>query len=243
VVAGINAVIAALRADPAGVYQVQLAAGSSNQRLRDIEMLARDAGVEVLKVPRESVERLAGMERHQDAVALLHPKAPLHEDDLNRLLDDLEEPALLLVLDGVQDPHNLGACLRTAEAAGVHAVIVPKDRATGLTPVARKAAAGAADLVPLVIVTNLARVMRELKQRGIWLYGTSDQAGSGLWQEDLRGPVALVMGGEGDGLRRLTAELCDHLVAIPMAGKVESLNVSVATGVCLFEIRRQRQLA
>jgi 23S rRNA (guanosine2251-2'-O)-methyltransferase len=165
----------------------------------------------------------------------------LQEEDLEGLLDVLEEDPLLLILDGVQDPHNLGACLRTAEAAGVHAVIVPKDRAVGITPIVRKAAAGAAEIIPVVQVTNLARVLRLLKQRGVWLYGTSDQAQANLWQQDLRGPLALVMGGEGDGLRRLTAELCDHLVAIPMAGRIESLNVSVATGVCLYEIRRQRQ--
>lgn len=240
VVAGINPVIAALRADPQSIQCIQLAAGSGNQRLRDIEMLARDAGVDVQRAPRDVIERLAGMEHHQDVIAVLHARVPLREDDLEALLDGLTEDPLLLVLDGVQDPHNLGACLRTAEAAGVHAVIVPRDRAVGITPVVRKAAAGAAEIVPLVQATNLARVLRLLKQRGVWLYGTSDQASASLWQQDLRGPLALVLGGEGEGLRRLTAELCDHLVAIPMAGRIESLNVSVATGICLFEVRRQR---
>jgi len=240
VVAGINPVIAALRADPGGIQCIQLVAGSGNQRLRDIELLAEDAGVIVHRGPRESLDRLAGMEHHQDVAAVLHPRPPLGEEDLEALLEHLDEDPLLLILDGVQDPHNLGACLRTAEAAGVHAVIVPKDRATGITPVVRKAAAGAAEIVPLVQVTNLARVLRLLKQRGVWLYGAAGDAATPLWKQDLKGPLALVMGGEGDGLRRLTAELCDHLVAIPMAGQIESLNVSVATGVCLFEIRRQR---
>jgi len=152
----------------------------------------------------------------------------------------LDGPPFLLVLDGVQDPHNLGACLRTADAAGVQAVIVPRDRAAGITPVVRKVACGAAETVPVFTVTNLARSLRVLKEAGVWIFGASDDADRTLYDTDLRGPLALVLGGEGKGLRRLTRELCDYLVAIPMAGRVESLNVSVAAGVLLFEARRQR---
>jgi 23S rRNA (guanosine2251-2'-O)-methyltransferase len=156
------------------------------------------------------------------------------------LLDDLPAPPLVLVLDGVQDPHNLGACLRSADAAGVGLVILPKDGSSGLTAVARRAAAGAAEIMPILVATNLARVLRRLKERGIWLAGTSDRSEQDLYQADLGGPLALVVGSEGRGMRRLTAELCDFLVRIPMRGTVSSLNVSVATAVCLFEINRQR---
>ena len=239
-IAGIQPVIAALRANPGSIERLYVAQGSQNRRVHDIEMLAADLGVEVRREARETLEQLAGLERHQDVVADLRGSRVLGEADLPALLEAIQGDPLLLVLDGVQDPHNLGACLRTAEAAGVHAVIIPRDRAAGLTPVVRKTSAGASEVVPVVQVTNLARVLRELKERGIWLYGTADQADHGLWRVDLKGPLALVMGGEGQGLRRLTAELCDFLIAIPMAGVIESLNVSVATGVCLFEIQRQR---
>ena len=157
-------------------------------------------------------------------------------------LEALTEPAFLLVLDGVQDPHNLGACLRTADAAGVHAVIMPQDRAVGITPVVHKVACGAVESVPIFTVTNLARTLRQLRDAGIWIYGASDAADEELYGCDLQGPIALVLGSEGKGLRRLTREHCDHLLAIPMAGQVESLNVSVAAGVLLFEARRQRNL-
>ena len=157
------------------------------------------------------------------------------------MLDEVQGPALLLILDGITDPHNLGACLRTADAAGVHAVIAPRDRAAGLSTVAQRVACGAADSVPYLMVTNLARTMRELKDRNIWLIGTDDQAAQTVHSVDTRGAVAWVMGAEGEGMRRLTRETCDVLARIPMLGSVESLNVSVATGVCLFETVRQRQ--
>ncbi|NCA72165.1 MAG: 23S rRNA (guanosine(2251)-2'-O)-methyltransferase RlmB, partial [Sphingobacteriia bacterium] len=163
------------------------------------------------------------------------------ESDLDRLLDGLECPPFLLLLDGVQDPHNLGACLRTADAAGVHAVIAPRDNAAGLTPVVCKVASGAAEALPYVQVTNLVRTMGHLKARGIWLTGTSGDAPTDLYAADLTGPLGLVMGSEGTGLRRLTSEHCDRLVRLPMLGRVESLNVSVATGVCLYEALRQRR--
>ena len=188
---------------------------------------------------RQRLDELAGNTRHQDIIAELSEKS-LNEDDLSRLLDRIEGDPLILLLDGVQDPHNLGACLRTAEAAGVHAVIIPKDRSAGITAVVRKTSAGASEIVPVFQVTNLARVIRSLKERGIWLAGTDDGSAASIYETDLTGPLALVMGNEGQGMRRLTRELCDHLVRIPMAGTIESLNVSVATGVGLYEIRRQR---
>jgi 23S rRNA (guanosine2251-2'-O)-methyltransferase len=173
-------------------------------------------------------------------VAEVVPRAGDPETQLEEALEAAAGPPLLLVLDGVQDPHNLGACLRSADAAGVAALIVPRDRAAGLTPVVRKVAAGAAETVPLVAVVNLARTLRSLKERGVWLVGTDDAADRTLYQADFAGPVAVVMGSEGEGLRRLTRDCCDQLVSIPMAGAVESLNVSVATGVVLFEAVRQR---
>jgi 23S rRNA (guanosine2251-2'-O)-methyltransferase len=175
--------------------------------------------------------------KHADLGAATQTKS---EDDLFQILNGLEEDPFLLIIDGVQDPHNLGACLRSAEAAGVHAVIVPRDRAVGLTDVVRLAAAGAAELIPLVQVTNLARTMKALKDAGLWLVGTADKADSYIYDVDMAGPLAIVMGAEGKGLRHLTEEYCDFLVRIPMHGKVGCLNVSVATGVCLFEAVRQR---
>lgn len=241
IVAGINPVLAALNAGT--VTRLSVASGTKNSRVHEIESLAYERGIPVQNMDRDALARLAGIDHHQDVVAERTLTGARGDNDLPALLDALEGDPLLLVLDGVQDPHNLGACMRTAEAAGVAAVIVPKDRAVGLTPVARKASAGASEVVPLVQVTNLARTLRLLKERGIWLVGTSDAADTDLYAQDLRGPLALVMGNEGEGLRRLTSELCDFRVSIPMAGVIESLNVSVATGVCLYEIRRQRRVA
>jgi 23S rRNA (guanosine2251-2'-O)-methyltransferase len=240
IVAGIQPVIAALKANPQFIRCLLIARGSQNRRVADIEMLAADLGVEIRYEAREALDQVADVERHQDVVAELVRDNLLGEADLEGLLDKVQGDPLVLVLDGVQDPHNLGACLRTAEAAGVHAVIIPKDRAVGLTPVVRKASAGASEVVPLVQVTNLARVLKALQARGIWLYGATDTADQSLYGVDMTGPVCLVMGSEGQGMRRLTAQVCDHLVSIPMAGVIESLNVSVATGVCLYEIQRQR---
>lgn len=189
-------------------------------------------------VGRKSRSKPSRSYRHTDFTADVTVR---NEDDLFDILDSLKEPPFLLILDGVQDPHNLGACLRSADAAGVHAVIAPKDRAVSLTDTVRKIACGAAEHVPFVTVTNLARTLKELKEAGLWLVGTADGAEQSLYDIDLTGPLALVMGAEGKGLRRLTREHCDFLVHIPMAGSVECLNVSVATGVCLFEAVRQRR--
>lgn len=241
VLAGIHAVQTAIKVHPQRINRIFMEQGATNPRVRKISELAREQGIAIQSVPGEQIESLASMERHQGVAAEVRARAELGEAALHELLDGLDAEPLLLVLDGVTDPHNLGACLRTAEAAGVHAVVVPKDRASGLTPVVRKTSAGAAELVPLIQVTNLARALSALKDRGIWLVATSDQATISVYQQDLTGPLALVMGSEGQGVRRLTAETCDFLVSIPMQGMIESLNVSVATGVCLYEAVRQRR--
>jgi len=240
---GIHAVRVLLARAPQRVRQVWLSASrEAAVRLQELRVLAAQAGVSLAEADDAQLERLAGGERHQGVAAELLPRADDPETLLEEALESVAGVApLLLVLDGVTDPHNLGACLRSADAAGVAAVIVPRDRAAGLTPVVRKVAAGAAETVPLVQVVNLARTLRELKERGVWLVGTSDDASRTLYDVDLRGPTALVLGAEGLGLRRLTREACDELVSIPMAGAVESLNVSVATGVALYEAVRQRR--
>jgi 23S rRNA (guanosine2251-2'-O)-methyltransferase len=240
---GIHAVRVLLTRYPQRVRRVLLAGGRDARRLAEIRTLAQRAGVQVADVDDAVLAKLAEGERHQGVVAELAPRAGDPETQLEEALEAAGTAPLLLVLDGVQDPHNLGACLRSADAAGVAAVIVPRDRAAGLTPVVRKVAAGAAETVPLVPVVNLARTLRDLKDRGVWLVGTDDAADKTLYDADLKGPLALVMGSEGEGMRRLTRECCDQLVSIPMAGAVESLNVSVATGVALFEAVRQRTSA
>lgn len=237
---GIHAVRVLLTRQPQRVRRVLLAGGRDAGRLAEIRALAQKAGVQVDAADDALLDKFAEGGRHQGAVAEILPRAEDPETQLEEALESAAGAPLLLVLDGVQDPHNLGACLRSADAAGVAAVIVPRDRAAGMTPVVRKVAAGAAETVPLVAVVNLARTLRQLKERGIWLVGTDDTADKGLYESDLKGPLALVMGSEGEGLRRLTRECCDLLVSIPMAGAVESLNVSVATGVVLFEAVRQR---
>jgi len=239
---GIHAVSSALKAASADVEWLRIAADSKNKRLHEIESRAHGAGIEVIKVNSPELDKLSGQQRHQGVIAGFKGSNVAPESRLEAMLDAIEGEPLLLVLDGVQDPHNLGACLRTAEAAGVDLVIICKDHSAGITPVVRRAASGAAEVLPIIQATNLARVLRALKKRGIWLTGTSDEAANSLYAQDLGGPLALVMGSEGTGLRRLTAELCDYLVSIPMAGQVESLNVSVATGVCLYEINRQRHI-
>jgi 23S rRNA (guanosine2251-2'-O)-methyltransferase len=240
---GIHAVRVLLARHPQRVRRVLLAGGRDGGRLAEIHALAGRAGAQVSAVDDAMLDRLAEGARHQGVVAELVPRAGDPETQLEEALEAAAGAPLLLVLDGVQDPHNLGACLRSADAAGVAAVLVPRDRAAGLTPVVRKVAAGAADTVPVVTVVNLARTLRALKERGIWLVGTDGAADKTLYEADLTGPVALVMGSEGEGMRRLTRECCDQLVSIPMAGAVESLNVSVAAGVVLFEAVRQRAAA
>lgn len=239
---GLHAVGAALRHEPQRLRGLWVDRRRRDARIRELLALAEVAGVRVYAEDAEALDRQCGGERHQGVFARMKvAERQWREDELDALLDAIEGPALLLVLDGVQDPHNLGACLRSADAAGVHAVLAPNDRAAGLTPTARKVACGAAEHVPFIPVTNLARTLRELKQRGIWLVGAAGEAEADLYAMDLAGPVALVLGAEEKGLRRLTREECDYLAHIPMTGTVESLNVSVATGVFLFEALRQRR--
>lgn len=240
---GIHSVGSALAKAPEQVRLVTVAQECRNPRVQELAGLAREAGVRVVTESRAVLDRRSAEQRHQDIIAEFEANNVGTEKDLDRVLDGIEASPLVLVLDGVQDPQNLGACLRTAEAAGVDLVILPKDGSAGLTPVARRSASGAAEVLPILLVTNLARVLRHLKQRGIWLAGTTDTAGTGLYETDLKGPLGLVMGSEGKGMRRLTSELCDYHLRIPMHGTVSSLNVSVSTGICLYEIVRQRQLA
>lgn len=239
---GIHAVTSALKSATADVKWLKIHGDSKNKRLRAIESRAHGSGIKVNRVKLAELDSLSGQQKHQGVIAGFSGSNIATEGQLNSMLDAIEGIPLVLVLDGVQDPHNLGACLRTAEAAGVQLVITCKDRSSGITPVVRRAACGAAETLSIIQATNLSRVLKALKNHGIWLAGTSDTATDDLYHTDLTGPLALVMGSEGAGLRHLTSELCDYLVSVPMAGQVESLNVSVATGVCLYEINRQRAL-
>ncbi|HEC15775.1 MAG TPA: 23S rRNA (guanosine(2251)-2'-O)-methyltransferase RlmB [Sedimenticola sp.] len=240
IIAGLHSVRTALRHADA-VTELWVEARRHDRRIREILQLAREAKLRVSQVSRQELDALAPGANHQGVVARTQAPAALDEAALKGLIRGLDEAPFLLVLDGVQDPHNLGACLRSADAAGVHAVIAPKDRSVGLGPTVCKVASGAAETVPFVQVTNLARTLRWLRdEAGVWLVGTTGDAGSSLFEADLKGPLALIMGGEEKGLRRLTREACDLLVRLPMAGTVESLNVSVAAGIALFEAVRQR---
>jgi len=234
---GFHAVISRLRHHPESIHVIYLDAGRHDQRAREVQRLAELQGVRVIPTEAARIDDMAHG-RSQGVAALAEPVKLAH--DLDELLDDLSEPALLLILDGVTDPHNLGACLRSADAFGAHAVLAPKDRAAPLNATAIKAASGAADHVPFIPVTNLARTLRELKDKGVFIVGADQDGVQNVTDADLTGPVALVLGAEGTGLRRLTREHCDVLVRIPMYGQVESLNVSVSAGVCLYEARRQR---
>ena len=240
---GLHAVRTLLQQRPERAALLILQKGREDARSAEVQRLAQAAGVRVEWQDSHQLDRLAGNEHHQGACLQIRALGPLGEGALDELLDKLTSPPLLLVLDGVQDPHNLGACMRTADAAGASAVIVPRDRAAGLTPTVRKVASGAAETLPLIQVVNLARTLRWLKEREIWVVGADDQAPKSVFETQLTGPLALVLGAEGAGLRRLTRESCDLLVGIPMAGTVESLNVSVAAGVLLFEAARQRRMS
>ena len=245
---GIHAVDSLLRQNPKSVQRLVAQQGRDDKRIGALLELAQNQGVPVARETRQAMDEMA-KGRHQGVVAEVYAEPASgdtgqanlwQEADLLRAVDAKEGPMLLLVLDGVTDPHNLGACLRSADAAGVDAVIVPKDKSADLTPVSRKVACGAAEVVPFVRVTNLSRTLQALKERGVWLFGAAGEAENSLYDSDLSVSMALVMGAEGSGLRRLTREQCDFLVRLPMAGSVSSLNVSVATGVCLFEAQRQR---
>lgn len=239
---GLHATKALLRSKPKGIQQILVA--KKNPRLQPLLELADEHRVPVREMDRKALDDIVPSAVHQGVIAELKDNYQgYQEEDLQEILAELDEPPFLLVLDGVQDPHNLGACLRTANAAGVHAVIIPKDNSCQLNATVRKVACGGAELVPLVRVTNLARCLAKLKDENIWIYGTCFEDSQEIYSTDLRGPIALVLGAEGKGIRRLTREACDGLVHIPQFGQVQSLNVSVATGVCLFEAQRQRQKA
>jgi 23S rRNA (guanosine2251-2'-O)-methyltransferase len=237
---GFHAVTSRLRQRASGILEVYLDPSRGDRRARVLAQAAQERGVRVIRVEGARLDGMTGHARHQGVVARVEAAAPAQ--DLESVLAGLVEPPLLLILDGVTDPHNLGACLRVADAMGAHAVIAPKDRAAGVTPVVEKVASGAAQTVPFLAVTNLARTMRELKEREIWLIGADQGAPQDLFAVRLEGPLAWVLGAEGEGMRRLTRESCDELARIPMLGAVESLNVSVSAGICLAETRRQRQL-
>ena len=236
-VVGFHAVTARLRQRPESVRAIYVATGRHDARARDLVDRAKAVGVSVHSVDERRLGELARGERHQGVVAVAD--AALPHVTLADVLEHPAEPPLLLVLDGVTDPHNLGACLRSADAFGAHAVVVPKDRAVGVNATVAKAASGAADTIPVITVTNLARALRDLKAAGVWIVGT-DAGGESLFDADVTGPIAWVLGAEGEGLRRLTREHCDRIVGIPLAGSVESLNVSVAAGICLFATRQAR---
>jgi 23S rRNA (guanosine2251-2'-O)-methyltransferase len=232
VVFGFHAVLARLRAEPKSVVEIFLDETRNDARAKDLAAVAERSGVRLMRVPTKRLDGFYGGGRHQGVVARVEVKKVA--DSLEELLDQVEKP-LLLVLDGVTDPHNLGACLRVANAAGAHAVIAPRDRAAGITPAVSKVASGAAEATPYLMVTNLARTLAELKERNIWVVGTDEKASQELFTANLPDAIAWVLGAEGEGMRRLTRESCDLLVRIPMRGDVESLNVAVSAGVCLFE--------
>lgn len=237
---GLHAVQAMLERAPKRVRQLKVQRGRLDARMQALLELAESEALDIERVMPDELDRLADGGVHQGVVAAVTPSQLWSEEMLGHLLDKEEGVPLLLVLDGVTDPHNLGACLRSAAAAGATAVVIPKDKAVQINATVRKTSAGAADTIPVVRVTNLARTLRELQKQGVWIHGLAGDATTPIYKADLIGNVALVLGGEGDGMRRLTRETCDHLVNIPMPGGFESLNVSVATGIALFEAVRQR---
>ena len=236
--AGFHAVTARLRQSPGSIENLYVDETRRDKRVAGLLELAQRSNLPTHLVPTERLDAIAGSVRHQGVLAIAEQLSLAQ--DIDEVFDGMDTPALLLILDGVTDPHNLGACLRTADAAGVHAVIAPKDRSVGLTPVVERVSCGASQTTPYLMVTNLARQLRDLKDRGVWIVGTDERGEHYPDQVDQTGSIAWVMGAEGKGMRRLTRDLCDYLVRIPMIGSVESLNVSVATGVCLYETVRQR---
>lgn len=239
---GLHTVSQLFAEDMSRVLEIWVQHGRTDQRLTPLIEQAQAQGLAVQTVPRKTLDKLSQNGHHQGIVVRYRPPPTLDHTDLVQLFEQLTVPPFLLILDGVQDPHNLGACLRTAEAAGVHAVIVPKARACGLSATVRKVASGAADSLPFIQVSNLAQSLEWLQAQGVWLVGTDDAAPRSIYELTLQGSLGLILGAEGDGLRHLTRQHCDYLARIPMHGKVSSLNVSVATGVCLYEAVRQRQV-
>ena len=244
---GLHSISAVLENEPERVLEIMIAKGRNDDRMNKVVNLARKNRISVQFVHRKTLDEKSQGEQNQGIIARAKPGRVLNEDDLDKILERFEDgksgSAFFLVLDGVTDPHNLGACLRNCDASGVHALIVPKDKAVGVTPVVRKVAVGAAETIPLIQVTNLTRTLKHMQQNGGWGIGTAGEAQQLIYDCKMQGPIALVMGAEGKGMRRLTTETCDELVKLPMAGAVSSLNVSVASGICLFEIVRQRALS
>jgi 23S rRNA (guanosine2251-2'-O)-methyltransferase len=237
---GFHAVGVRLKTAPQSIIEIYYESTRRDARMRQFLERANEAGARLIEADNLRLAKLCGSHGHQGVAARVEPVAQIHS--LDDLLDAVEGPPLLLVLDGITDPHNLGACLRVADGAGAHAVIAPKDHAAGINATVAKVASGAAETMPYFMVTNLARTLGELKERNIWITGTSDDAPKTLYQVDWKGPTAIVLGAEGAGMRQLTRKNCDELVGIPMQGAVESLNVSVASGVCLYEALRQRSM-
>lgn len=235
---GFHAVTSRIRHEASSVEEIYVDSERVDRRMKDLLYAAKGAGIRIIQADDQRLSNIVGTRRHQGVVAKAGELSLAR--NLDELLDAIEGPPLLLILDGITDPHNLGACLRVADGVGAHAVIAPKDRAVGLNATAAKVASGAAETVPYITVTNLARTLRDLQERDIWIVGTTDDVEKTIYDVDFKGGIALVMGNEGEGMRRLTRETCDLLVQIPMCGSVESLNVSVASGVCLYEARRQR---
>jgi len=238
---GFHAITVRLKTAPKSIIELHVETSRRDARMRSFADRAREAGIKIVETDGERLDKMAGSSRHQGVVARVEAVQMPHS--LDEVVENIEGPPLLLVLDGVTDPHNLGACLRVADGAGAHAVVAPKDHAVGVNATVAKVASGAAETVPYIMVTNLARTLGELKEYDIRIIGTSDDAEHTLYDLDLTGPVAFVLGAEGDGMRQLTRKTCDQLVRIPMAGAVESLNVSVASAVCLYEALRQRSKA
>lgn len=239
IIYGINPITQMLGTMPNKILEITISQDKNDPRMQKIIALAKEHSIAVHRIDPKKLAKMFATENHQGIIAKIKATSLLSENDLASLLKSTDNP-LFLILDGVQDPHNFGACLRTADAAGVTAVIIPKDNAVGITPVVRKVASGAADTVPIVQVSNLARVMRDLQELGCWIVGTDGEGTQNIYDVDLKGSIAIVMGAEGEGMRQLTKKHCDFLAKIPMQGTVESLNVSVATGICLFEAQRQR---
>lgn len=238
---GLHAVITLLERSPEQIMELWLLNTRSDKRMQKVLDLARAQEISVRETDKGLMNQKTEEANHQGVIAWRKPRQNVTEKHLPEILDNLTGTALILILDGITDPHNLGACLRTADAAGAQLVLAPKDQSAPLNATVAKVACGAAEVVPYIQVTNLARTMKELQERGIWIIGTAGEAEQDIYQQDLTGPVALVMGAEGSGMRRLTREKCDFLANIPMAGEVSSVNVSVATGICLFEAVRQRK--
>jgi 23S rRNA (guanosine2251-2'-O)-methyltransferase len=238
---GLHAINSLLKHKPDAIIQLFVQEGRDDERIQAVLEDAKTLALPIQQCSRTELDEKADAV-HQGVIALCKPiKLEKTEGFLNELLKNLDHPPFLLILDGVTDPHNLGACLRSAEAAGVDAVIVPKDKSALMNPTVRKVACGAAEIVPFIAVTNLTRCLQSLQKQGIWILGTAGEAEQDIYQTDLKGPLALVLGSEGKGMRRLTRENCDALLSIPLAGEVSSLNVSVSAGICLFEAVRQRK--